>query len=161
MPSIQLCKAQEMQITCIYKAQRRLLFYLYLQHRANKYLHVETRNIAVNACTHIHIQILPNCNHHLKYMWMARCSCSIIVLLLFLKASVIQKRLTFAPISTWAESTKPNRAKQRSNKCMSKFILPRIRDAPASAAQLSRAQLEARDHSGINPLRNNCNCDST
>lgn len=36
MPSIQLCKAQKMQITCIDKARRKLLFYLYLEHRANK-----------------------------------------------------------------------------------------------------------------------------
>ena len=92
---------------------------------------------------------------------MVRCSCRIIVLLLFLKASITENRLKFPLTSTWAKPTEANRARQRPNKCMSESILPRTRDTPASAAQLSKAQLEAGDHGGIKPLPENCSCDLT
>lgn len=106
------------------------------------------------------IYILPNCNHYIKYTWMVRCSCRITVLLLFLKASTIENSLKFALISTWAKPREPRRDEQRPNKCMSESLLPRTKDAPAPAAELSRARLEAGGHGGTNLCPENCSWDS-
>lgn len=93
---------------------------------------------------------------------MVRRSGRITVLLLFLKASIIEKRLKSALISTWAKPTEPRRARQRPDKCRGESVLPRARTvAPAPAARLSRAHPEAGGHSGTNLLPEDCSCGST
>lgn len=118
MPTIQQCKAQEMQIACIYKAQRRLLFYLYLQHRANNICTQKSKNVAVNGCMHTHTSKLSspykihmNCEMQLwDYSPLA------------ISEGIIEKRLIFALISTWV---KTNRARQSPNECRAESILSR------------------------------------